>query len=264
VSTDARQTYLGLLYQDLVRSSQLSVSGLLPPVLPVVLYNGTEVWNSALQIEALIEPAPSMLDAYRPRQGYLVIDERRVARAGRLPERNLSAALFRLEASRGPAEVTAIVHALLDWLKAPEQAGFRRAFAVWLGRVFLPRRPSGIAIAPMSDLFEVQQMLSEQVESWTEQWKNEGLERGLAQGLEQGLEQGREQGMALGRQETRHLLARLARRRFGPAIAAEAVPLMEGIVDPHVLEAIGDGLLISPDGETWLQDLRRAQPSVDQ
>ncbi|WP_243651768.1 hypothetical protein [Thiobaca trueperi] len=31
------QTYIGLLYQDLIRSEQLSLAGHLPPVLPVAL-----------------------------------------------------------------------------------------------------------------------------------------------------------------------------------------------------------------------------------
>jgi len=34
--------YLGLLYQDLIRARQLSNQGCLPPVLPIVLYNGAE------------------------------------------------------------------------------------------------------------------------------------------------------------------------------------------------------------------------------
>ena len=33
-------SYVGLLYQDLIRSGQLTASGQLPPVLPLVLYNG--------------------------------------------------------------------------------------------------------------------------------------------------------------------------------------------------------------------------------
>ena len=43
-----------------------------------------------------------------------------------------------------------IVHALLDWLKAPEQASLRHAFAVWFGRIFLPRRLPGIVFEPLS------------------------------------------------------------------------------------------------------------------
>ncbi|MCK7582533.1 MAG: Rpn family recombination-promoting nuclease/putative transposase [Chromatiales bacterium] len=98
------QTYLGLLYQDLVRAEQLSRDGRLPPVLPIVLYNGAVAWNAPETLEPLIEPAPPGLVEYRPRQRYLLLDERRLARGERLPVRNLSAALFRLEASRGSDE----------------------------------------------------------------------------------------------------------------------------------------------------------------
>jgi hypothetical protein len=70
-----------------------------------------------------------MLERYRPRQAYLLLDEQQLAKAGALPERNLCTALFRLEASCGANETLTILQALVDWLKAPEQTGLRRAFA---------------------------------------------------------------------------------------------------------------------------------------
>ena len=114
----------------------------------MVLYNGVTPWRAAETLEPLIEPAPPLLERYRPRQAYLLLDEQRLAKAGSLPERNLCAALFRLEASRGAGEAMGIVRALLDWLKAPEQTGLRRAFAVWFGRVFLPKRLPGVQLPP--------------------------------------------------------------------------------------------------------------------
>jgi len=133
------------------------------------------------------------------------LDEIRIANAGGLPERNLSAALFRLEASRTPAEVLGILQALVGWLQAPEQTSLRRAFAVWISRVFLPRRLPGVAIDSMNDLHEVRSMLAERYETWTEQWKREGLE----EGLEKGLEKGRQEGEAA-------MLQRLLTLKFGP------------------------------------------------
>jgi hypothetical protein len=176
------QTYIGLLYQDLIRTEQLSAGGRLPPVLPLVLYNGATPWSAAREMEPLVEPGPLSLAPYRPRQGYLVLDERRLAAESSAPERNLSAALFRLEASRTPADVMAIVQQLIDWLQAPEQTSLRRAFAVWFGRVFLPRRLPSVSMPPMTDLFEVQHMLNDGIETWTDQWKKEGLQEGLKQG----------------------------------------------------------------------------------
>jgi hypothetical protein len=137
----------------------------------VVLYNGVTPWRASETLEPLMEPAPPLLEHYRPRQAYLLLDEQRIAKAGSLPERNLCSALFRLEASRGAGEAMGIVHALLDWLKAPEQTGLRRAFAVWFGRVFLPKRLPGVQLPPLDDLSEVYHMLAENLETWTDQWK---------------------------------------------------------------------------------------------
>ncbi|WP_245232528.1 Rpn family recombination-promoting nuclease/putative transposase [Thiorhodococcus minor] len=242
------QTYLGLLYQDLIRAKNLSAAGRLPPVLPVVLYNGVTPWTAADTLEPLIEPAPLVLDTYRPRQAYLLLDEQRLAKAGPLPERNLCAALFRLEASRGVDETMGIVQALVDWLKAPEQTGLRRAFAVWFGRIFLPKRLPGVQLPPIGDLCEVYHMLADNLETWTDQWKREGIEQGIERGLAQGMEQGRE--------ATRHILVRQVRRRFGATTAERTKPLLARITDLQQLEDLAEQLLISADGDDWLQALR--------
>ena len=41
---------LWLLYQELARNDQLDAEGRLPAVLPLVLYNGDEPWESPLQM----------------------------------------------------------------------------------------------------------------------------------------------------------------------------------------------------------------------
>ncbi|MBW2049927.1 MAG: Rpn family recombination-promoting nuclease/putative transposase [Deltaproteobacteria bacterium] len=50
-------TYLGLLYQDLIRTKQTAVEGKLPPVLPVVLYNGKRPWEASTEISDLVQHA---------------------------------------------------------------------------------------------------------------------------------------------------------------------------------------------------------------
>ncbi len=40
-------TYVGLLYQDLIRAKQVLPGKKLPPVLPIVLYNGDAKWTAA-------------------------------------------------------------------------------------------------------------------------------------------------------------------------------------------------------------------------
>jgi hypothetical protein len=58
------QTYVGLLYEGLIRSRQLTPSGMLPPVVPIVLYNGRGAWTAALEVAELIEAMPGGLTVY--------------------------------------------------------------------------------------------------------------------------------------------------------------------------------------------------------
>jgi hypothetical protein len=109
--------YLGLLYQDIVRAERLGAGDRLPPVLPVVLYNGKPRWRAPEDIAELIADAPGGLERYRPRLRYLLLDEGRYADSELAPLRNLAAALFRMENGRTPQDVERVLAALVEWLK---------------------------------------------------------------------------------------------------------------------------------------------------
>ncbi|MBF0260735.1 MAG: Rpn family recombination-promoting nuclease/putative transposase [Magnetococcales bacterium] len=192
--------YTMLLYQDLIKSGQVKAGEPLPPVVPLVLYNGKPDWTAEQDVEALIASVPGGLERYRPRMRYLLIDEMRHGDAELGAMRNLVAALFRLEKSRSVEEIRSALGCLIDWLKAPEQASLRRAFTVMLGRVLLPRRVPGQSVPEMRDLQEVETMLAETVQEWTQQWE--------AKGLLQGRQEGRQEGEAA-------MLLRQLYRRFG-------------------------------------------------
>jgi len=117
------------------------------------------------------------------------------------PSENLAAALIRLENSRAPQDLQAVIGLLVRWLHAPEQQDLCRAFTVWIKRVLLPARLPGIELPEMSDLDEVNTMLAERVKQWTEEWKAEGMQAGR--------QQGRQEGEAA-------LLLRQLTRKFGP------------------------------------------------
>ena len=171
-------TYVGLLYQDLIRSEAVKTSESLPPVLPIVLYNGDPRWQAPTDIADLITPAPGELDRYRPHLHYLLLDEGRY-HAHELAElRNLAAALFRLENSRTPEDVQQVLRALIAWLQSPQQSHLRRAFTIWLKRVFLPGRMPTVAFDEIQDLQEVTNMLSERVKEWSKNWEQQGIEKG--------------------------------------------------------------------------------------
>ena len=175
-------TYLGLLYQDIIRGGLITADSKLPPVLPVVLYNGEPRWTAAEDVKDLIEEVPGGLSKYRPAVRYLLLDEGRYTTTELAVLRNLVAALFHLENSRTPEDVSLVLEKLITWLAAPEQASVRRAFTVWLKRVFLPGRLPGVEITEIQDIQEVKSMLAERVKEWTREWENQGLQKGLQKG----------------------------------------------------------------------------------
>ena len=67
--------YAGLLYQDLIRRGELGPGGELPPVLPVVLYNGRSRWKAADEVAKLMAPVGEPLACYQPSLRYFVLDE---------------------------------------------------------------------------------------------------------------------------------------------------------------------------------------------
>lgn len=180
-------TYLGLLYQDLISSETARTGQKLPPVLPIVLYNGEKRWkNAPLDIKDAIAKAPRGLDQYLPQLRYLLIDEGYYENHELADLKSLVSALFQLERQQTPEDVCKIITTLIDWLKAPEQQSLKRAFTVWLGRVLLPSRYPNDTIPEFHDLQEVHAMLSETVKSWPAQWMAKGLEKGREEGREEG------------------------------------------------------------------------------
>lgn len=209
-------SYVALLYQDLLRSRELSPRGLLPPVMPVVIYNGGREWTAPRDVAHLIEAQPEELGRYRPCFSYLVLDEWHLP-AGELPSLdNLVAALFALERSEGPDEVRRIVTHLAERLKRPEHRRLQRAFTTWLRTVLLPARLPGAVLPAVEGLKEFQTMLDEHSRDWTRNWIEQGVERGHARGLAEGRAEGRTEGLEMGRRMGEAtLLRRQLERRFG-------------------------------------------------
>ena len=190
-----------LLYQDLIRTKEVRPGRTLPPVLPVVLYNGRPRWKAATELNELIHPGPEALRAFLPRQRYLLLDEGAYTPDRLAALNNLVAALFRLENSRGPEEIQEVLVVLIDWLKTPEEAGLRRSLTAWLARLLRPHVARGADLPEWNDLQEVHDMLAERIQ----EWNRDLIERGRAEGQKEGRMEGESA-----------LLLRQLTRRFGP------------------------------------------------
>ncbi|MGL1835176.1 Rpn family recombination-promoting nuclease/putative transposase, partial [Rhodocyclaceae bacterium SMB388] len=134
--------YTGLLYQDLVKSEQVRPGDRLPPVFPMVVYNGEGVWRARREMAELIEPVAG-LKAYCPRQKHVVLDEGRLSDDEIAAGESTLAEMIRLERTPTPQELQAIVSRLTRRLNHPRYDSLRRALVVWLNRVVLKRLMPG-------------------------------------------------------------------------------------------------------------------------
>ena len=228
-------TYTALLYQRLDADGVLRDHGALPPVLPVVLYNGRRPWTAPVEMTELVAAGSDLLAPYQPSQRYHLLDGARVADAD-LPADNLVSALIELEKTRDAARLREVLEALGGLLRAQGDDHLTQAFVTWLhqGLRFAGPLPSGDG-HPLTQFQETQTMLEENVREWT----RELLEQGRAQGIEQGRAQGIEQG----RHEERALLCRLAARKFDDGAAEGLAAALAGVTDPDRLARVGDWII---------------------
>ncbi|KYZ85036.1 transposase [Alcanivorax sp. KX64203] len=192
-------TYTGLLYQDLLRSEALEETGRLPPVLPIVLYNGRKPWRASTDLSDLIQQVPEALKPYQVRQKFLLLDLGIQVGEGALRERNLVAAVFAIETSETWRDMLRASLCLVNWLEGAGQAHLQQGVLEWLRRRG-PRLDSQVPWQEIHNLREAHSMLEDRVRVWKAQFRREGL---LA---------GREQGSTT---EARNILLRQLRRRFG-------------------------------------------------
>jgi hypothetical protein len=208
--------YLGLLYQDLIRRGETLPDKRLPPVLPIVLYNGDDKWTAATDIADLIPRVPGLVADYLPRLKYLLIDENAYADEDLAPLRNLVAAVIRFEHPVSSQSLLDLIDSLNDWLDGKPE--LKRIFAMWIRLVLLRHSKYRVLLPKVTDLKELKMSLTDRFELWAKEHEERGLERGL------------EKGEALA-------LQRLLARRFG------ALP-------PEYLARIGAASV--GEVETWL------------
>ncbi len=141
-------TYVCLLYQDLLKGKQISPGEKLPPVFPLVLYNGQPRWQATQQEIADLIAASGSLARWQPKFRYHLLDEGRVPaeELWRLSD-NLLALLIRLETSApDPHALREATAALVSHLKSPAHDSLRRTFVVFFNRAIFKKPNPGQTI----------------------------------------------------------------------------------------------------------------------
>jgi len=211
--------YTALLWQDLIKSGAVTAGQTLPPVLPVVIYNGGRKWTAARDVTELLPPLSGSLLRYQPKQKYFLLDESQVP-AEKLQTGGLATQLVRLERGATLDDIRAVVKELAEQLQGPEYLQLRRVFSAWLGRILFKRAGIAQHIPEFQDLQEVDAMLEERAAQWKDEFIQQGVLLGRAEGIAEGwaggIAEGRAEGLTEGKvQGIRLTLYDILQMRFG-------------------------------------------------
>jgi len=208
--------YVLSLYEHLIREKQVSVDQGLPPVLPVVLYNGDKRWQTPTSLEKLIR-SPAFLARWQPKMEYLLLDEGAFDKQ-QLAEQDLFiAAIFELDAPGPVEDVVAVAQRLSAlWRKHPLAPELAEAIKDWFYDALLMQ---GV------DKQQIRQLLEGEITMFGEKfvrWQAQTLQKGIEKGKELGRQEGREEGRELALQEA---AINLYRNGLEPAFIAKALKI---------------------------------------
>ncbi|WP_254442271.1 Rpn family recombination-promoting nuclease/putative transposase [Duganella vulcania] len=234
------------MLQDLFAQHRLTRRGKLPPVLPIVLYHGRGAWRASRELADLMLPPPAGLEAYQPRQQYMLIDQHRHLDTD--DPANILGILFRLLRSKTNKEMLSALGDFAERMKAPDIAQARDSLTRWVCTTLQDEFDEDI----MSSGEEPVMLFNRRFKTYEALLEYEAIQRGLRKGMkegrrvgkQQGLQQGRVAGMQEGEQAALKgvLQALLERRKVEvPAELAEKVDHADAAQLSAWIQALIDG-----------------------
>uniref|UniRef100_UPI00261835D8 Rpn family recombination-promoting nuclease/putative transposase n=1 Tax=uncultured Mailhella sp. TaxID=1981031 RepID=UPI00261835D8 len=154
-------SYTSLLLLDLVKTGRIKEGEGLPPVFPIVIYNGSRPWKAPQDVEELFALMPEGLKAYCPRHRHFLLDASSVSEDTLESGSGPASMLVRLERAQDLEQVRDVLKELAQYLQGPKYLDLRRAFTVWLERIILKRAGVTGKIPEFQDLQEMAAMLEE-------------------------------------------------------------------------------------------------------
>ena len=250
------RTYVDLLYRGLCRERRFGASDRLPPVLPVVLYNGESPWTAAASVEELVAPevrpsGPSGPVALFAGSRYLALDVGR-AEVGESEPEDVVSLVIGIERMSSHEEGYATLASAFSVLRGAGHRELRRVFHTWFSLLVGPGA-GGAAIEGFEEMErleetgELRTAVQDRVRAWREADREQGREQGRAEGVEQGRAEGVEQERAL--------LLRQAERKFGADAAGRLAALLAGIEDTERLADVGEWIIDCASGDELIARL---------
>ena len=276
--------YTAMLLEALDRNGTVKREGGPPPVLAMVVYNGSERWavgGEAGSVAAgLASPRMARLLAPFQPQAYRLVDAGARSAHDWLPE-NRVAASIRLQRSRSAGELLGRLREEMARFPGEGNEALREGLHVW-ARALWSHLADGRAELPSFEELErgeedkMTTLLEARAEEWKAEWLAEGIEKGIEQGrAEERARQGERmttllearaeewkaewlaEGIEKGRAEERALLDHLAALKFGARTAECLSGLLDRLTTLEELLEVGSWI-IECDTDAELLDRARA------
>lgn len=174
-------TYTGLLWQELIKKNQVKSGEKLPPVLPIVLYNGEKTWNAPLNVGELVASVHSSLAKFQLSQEYFLLDENRISEFLLDNAKGEAGYIFRFERAKDKESVLALYNEFKSRLSDEKYEILRRSTRAWLVR--LMRRKSLVGQSSVDEPEEDNVMLEQKFRQWEQEFIQKGREEGREEGL---------------------------------------------------------------------------------
>jgi len=169
--------YTSLLWLDLVKSGKYGPDKKLPPVLPIVIYNGKPRWTEPQTVIDLIDVLHSpILVKYQPQQEFFLLDEGAMDidenKAG-----TLMGLLIRVEQAKTMREFIELSHEFNRVLQEPKYEELCRTFKQWF--LCVAKQRTGLDTQLIE---EDPHMIEENIRIWEEELIKKGERKGELKG----------------------------------------------------------------------------------
>ena len=173
--------YVAALYESLIKEKSINPSEGLPPVFPIVLYNGDQRWQVSTNIGELIN-CPTVLKPYQPNMAYYLLDEGAYSESELNSVHNAVAAVFSLEnATNYETAVNAIENMAQAIQALPNKQRIDKAISYWIKR-HLQRNLPEVIIPQTEQLLEDTSMLATNMQKWYHTAQAQGKQEGKQEG----------------------------------------------------------------------------------
>jgi len=182
--------YAACFYSELLKQKVITPGQGLPPVFPVVLYNGSERWTAPLDIFEMITPEPpDFLQIYQPHLRYYLIDE------GRYTDKQLGlvqtplSGVFSVEnAGESWETLQRAVDRIVAIIQAdPNKERIDKVITRWIKR-HLQRLGAEVNLDQLNSLVEDKDMLAENLENLVQKERQQGRQEGRQEAEQRALE----------------------------------------------------------------------------